>query len=313
MLIRKPRSMKFNELETLEFDETAPLGVQISGPREAPLHVDFGACSHRGNVRRNNEDHYAVIRRQRSRKVLLTNMPLADLMLPDDESHVLVVADGMGGAAFGELASRLALKTADELVGSACGWITKLENVDFPPIQDRIQAYADLIHETLVDYGHSDPRLAGMGTTLTCAHALGSDVIIAHVGDSRAYHFRDGKVEQVTRDQTLAQELMDAGMPARDTVRFRHILTNCLGGDSREVRSEVYHLRMQDGDALLLCTDGLSDLVDHREIASVLDVCAAAQDACDRLVRMALDRGGKDNITVVLGRFLTAAAAPIEG
>jgi PPM family protein phosphatase len=312
MQIRKLRSMKFNEFDTLDFDDTAPLASRISSPREAPLHVDFGACSHLGNVRRNNEDHYAVICRKRSREVLLTNMPRADLSLPDDESYVLVVADGMGGAVFGELASRLALKTADELVGSACGWITKLQDVDFPPIQDRIQAYADLIHETLVDYGQSDPRLAGMGTTLTCAHALGSDVIIAHVGDSRAYHFREGTVEQVTRDQTLAQELMDAGMPARDTARFRHILTNCLGGDARAVRSEVYHLRLQDGDALLLCTDGLSDLIGNHEIAPVLDECGTAQDACDRLVRMALDRGGKDNITVVLGRFLkVAAAAPV--
>ena len=309
MLIRKPRSMKFNGLETLEFDETAPLASRISSPREAPLHIDFGACSHLGNVRRNNEDHYAVIRRKRSREVLLTNMPRADLALPDDESYLLVVADGMGGAAFGELASRLALKTADELVGSACGWITKLQDVDFPPIHDRIQAYADLIHETLVDYGQSDPRLAGMGSTLTCAHALGSDVIIAHVGDSRAYHFRQGKVQQVTRDQTLAQELMDAGMSARDTVRFRHILTNCLGGDARAVRSEVYHLRLQDGDALLLCTDGLSDLIGNHEIAPVLANCGTAQQACDQLVGMALDRGGRDNITVVLGRFLAVGTA----
>ena len=304
--------MKFNELETVDFDETAPLDTRLAGPDEVrlevPLQVEFGACSDLGNVRRNNEDHYAVIRRKRSREVLLTNMPPDDFSLPDDESHVMLVADGMGGAAFGELASRLALKTADELVGSACGWITKLHDLDSPPTQDRIQAYANLIHETLLDYGHADPRLEGMGTTLTCAHALGSNVIIAHVGDSRAYHFRGGKVQQVTRDQTLAQELMDAGMPAQDPLRFRHILTNCLGGDAREVRTEVYHLRLQDGDGLLLCTDGLSDLLDDREIAQVLDIYATAQGACDRLVRMALDRGGRDNITVILGPFRGAAS-----
>jgi len=95
-------------------------------------------------------------------------------------------------------------------------------------------------------------------------------------------------------------------------VRFRHILTNCLGGDARAVRSEVYHLRLQDGDALLLCTDGLSDLIGNHEIAPVLADCGAAQDACDQLVQMALERGGRDNITVVLGRFLKVpAAAPI--
>ncbi len=301
--------MKRNDLDTLDFDDTAPLASRITGPRETPLDIDFAASSHLGNVRRNNEDHYAVIRRERSRQVLLTNMPPGDLALPDDVSYVLVVADGMGGAAFGELASRLALKTADELVGSACGWITKLQDVDFPPIQDRIQAYADLIHETLVDYGRSDPRLTGMGTTLTCAHALGSDVIIAHIGDSRAYHFRQGHLQQVTRDQTLAQELMDAGMPAQDTVRFRHILTNCLGGEARAVRSEVHHLRLQDGDALLLCTDGLSDLVSNQDIAHVLAGTQTSRQACEQLVDMALARGGRDNITVVLGRFLRVTAA----
>jgi protein phosphatase len=165
-----------------------------------------------------------------------------------------------------------------------------------------------VIQETLLEYAENDPRLAGMGTTLTCAHAIGSDIVIAHVGDSRAYHFRDGQVQQVTRDQTLAQDLLDAGMPARDTLRFRHILTNCFGGDAREVRSEVYHLRLQHGDAILLCTDGLSDLIDDFEIAQVLEAEAPAQAACNRLVQMALDRGGKDNITVVLGRFRAEVA-----
>jgi protein phosphatase len=295
--------MKISENETAVFEETAPLDARFSASKPVPWQIEFGAISHLGNVRRNNEDHFAVIRRRRSREVLLTNMPPEDLSLQDDESYVMVVADGMGGAAFGELASRLALKTADELVGSAGHWITQLHDVETRQTQDRIQTYADVIHQTLLEYGHSDPRLTGMGTTLTCAHVLGADVIIAHVGDSRAYHFRDGKVEQVTRDQTLAQELIEAGMPREDTVRFRHILTNCFGGDAREVQTDVYHLRLQEGDALLLCTDGLSDLIDDRELAQALEFCATAQGACDRLLRIALDRGGKDNITVVVGRF----------
>jgi len=292
----------------MQFDETEPLGARISDTAEIPLQIDFGACSNLGKVRRNNEDHFAVIRRTRTREVVMSNMPPADLSSSDDVSHVMVVADGMGGAAFGELASRLALKTADELVGSACRWMAKLHDLDSSSTHDRIQAYADVIQETLLEYAENDPRLAGMGTTLTCAHAIGSDIVIAHVGDSRAYHFRDGQVQQVTRDQTLAQDLLDAGMPARDTLRFRHILTNCFGGDAREVRSEVYHLRLQHGDAILLCTDGLSDLIDDFEIAQVLEAEAPAQAACNRLVQMALDRGGKDNITVVLGRFRAEVA-----
>ena len=304
--------MTTHEFDTLHFDETEPLRARITDTAEIPLLIDFGARSDLGRVRRNNEDHFAVIRRKRCRKVLMTNMPDADLKLPDDESHVMIVADGMGGAAFGELASRLALKAADELLGSACGWLAKWHDLDSPSTHDRIQAYADVIQETLREYAETDPRLAGMGTTLTCAHSLGSDVVIAHVGDSRAYHYRDGQVQQVTRDQTLAQDLLDAGMPARDTLRFRHILTNCFGGDAQQVRSEVYHLRLRHGDAVLLCTDGLSDLIEDSEIALVLETESHAQTACDRLVQLALERGGKDNITVVLGRFRSGVIEPAD-
>lgn len=304
--------MSTNEFDTLHFDETEPLRARLTDTVEIPLLIDFGARSDLGRVRRNNEDHFAVIRRKRCRTVLMTNMPASDLDLPDDESHVMIVADGMGGAAFGELASRLALKAADELLGSACSWLANWHDLDSPATHDRIQAYADVIQETLREYADTDPRLAGMGTTLTCAHSLGSDVVIAHVGDSRAYHYRDGHVQQVTRDQTLAQDLLDAGMPARDTMRFRHILTNCFGGDAQQVRSDVYHLRLQHGDAVLLCTDGLSDLIRDAEIAEVLERETPAQTACDRLVQRALDRGGKDNITVVLGRFRARIAETAE-
>lgn len=301
--------MTRKELETAEFDPVANIDVRRAAYLENKLRIEFGACSDVGKVRHNNEDHFAVIRRTRSRDVVLTNMPASDLSLPDEVSHVLIVADGMGGAAFGELASRLALRTADELMGSACGWISKLRDLNYRTTLDRIQAYADVIQEMLLECAEDDPRLAGMGTTLTCAHVLGADVIIAHVGDSRAYHLRDGMVQQVTRDQTLAQDLMDAGMSERDTRRFRHILTNCFSGERREVRITVYHLAVEAGDALLLCTDGLYDLVRDAEIAEALTECGDAQHACAHLTQLALDRGGKDNVTVVVGRFLPVADA----
>lgn len=309
MNTRKPRTTEVGENETVNFDETAPLDSRFLPPRPTPLRAEFGACSHLGNVRRNNEDHFAVIRRTRSREVLLTNMPPEDFSLQDDESYVMVVADGMGGAAFGELASRLALRTADELVSNASHWITRLQDIETQETQDRIQACADVIHQTLLDYSQSDPRLSGMGTTLTCAVVLGAEVIIAHVGDSRAYHIREGRVQQVTRDQTLAQELLDAGMPREDTIRFRHILTNCFGGEARGVQMDLRRLPLQDGDSLLLCTDGLTDLIDDGELTQALKSGATAQEACDRLLRLALERGGRDNITVVLGRFQMAEQA----
>jgi len=301
--------MEIGENETVNFEETAPVDSRSFSPRPISLEPAFGARSHLGNVRRNNEDHFAVIQRKRSRKVLLTNMPPEDLSLQDDLSYVLIVADGMGGAAFGELASRMVLRTADELVGNAGHWITRLQDIEPQQTEDRIQTCAHVIQQTLLDFGQSDPRLTGMGTTLTCALVQGSDVIVAHVGDSRAYHISGGRVRQVTRDQTLAQELIESGMAREETVRFRHILTNCFGGEARDVRTDVHQFQLQGGDSLLLCTDGLSDLIEDGELALAVESEASAQAACDRLLSLALDRGGKDNITVVLGRFRTAEQA----
>jgi protein phosphatase len=140
-----------------------------------------------------------------------------------------------------------------------------------------------------------------MGTTLTGAYTVGPEVIIAHVGDSRAYLYHDGRLTQLTRDHTLAQEYLDLGLPAARS--WYHILTNCLGGPERGVRVEFHHFRLSDGDRLLLCTDGLSDMIGNEEIAGILGQHSHPQEATQALVDRALERGGKDNVTVVLAHY----------
>jgi PPM family protein phosphatase len=271
--------------------------------RALPVQVRIGALSHLGKVRKNNEDQYAVIRRWRSREALMTSLPSGTLLEDKEEAYILIVADGMGGAAFGEVASELALRTVWELGAYAASWPRKVDEATTKRLFDDADDYVQFIHRRIQQRASHQPELVGMGTTLTAFLSIGMDAFVVHVGDSRAYHVGEKGIQQITRDHTLAQQLVDAGVDASRTKAFEHVLTNCLGADARGVTSEVHHLQLDDGDYLVLCTDGLSDLVKADEIQQAIADCQVPQDACNQLVELALDRGGKDNITVVIAQF----------
>ena len=158
----------------------------------------------------------------------------------------------------------------------------------------------------LADATDEDAALLGMGSTLTAARSCGRDLLIVHVGDSRAYLLRDGRLERLTRDHTYAQLLVDAGqLSPRDVALsgVRHILTNALGGSTKHVHVDVDLLRLEDGDRLLLCSDGLTDGVDDDTIAATLGTALPSSEICQRFLQLALDHGGRDNITVVVAVF----------
>lgn len=268
------------------------------GPATTP--VRLAAVSHVGKVRENNEDHFIVVRRSRSREVLCTNLPANPGPLPTDYTYSLIVADGVGGAAFGEFASQLALETAMELVGNATTWVMKFVDLDAVQMRARLNAYAERIQATMRAYIEAHPHLDGMGTTWTSAYIVSSRAIISHVGDSRAYLYRAGAVKQITRDDTLAQQLIDDGIPADAVQRFKHLLTDSFGGADEKVNMKIYPCELQPGDRLLLCTDGLHDMVDDAQIAQLLAEQPETQAACDALLARALDAGGQDNITLIL-------------
>jgi protein phosphatase len=292
--------------DTAEYSAAARFADHFFAPESPALRVRCGGATHTGRVRENNEDHYAVIRRTRTREVLLTNLP-ADTMLPSlDEAYMLLVADGIGGSAFGELASRLAIQTAWDLAGSATSWVMKITDLDAQQLRERVGAYVDRIEERFREYGRSNPELVSMGTTLTCAYVMDRDVVITHLGDSRAYRCRDGKCAQITRDHTMGEILKSAGMDAAHVERLRHVLVNCLAVNQKtKAFPELQHIQVEDGDRLLLCTDGLSDMVTDADIARIVEAHADPQSACDELVRAALKQGGRDNVTVALAAFST--------
>jgi protein phosphatase len=288
-----------------KLEETADLSNQFASTFFARYHPDWpvriAGATHQGLVRERNEDRYIAVRRVRSRDLLATNLDPASLHLRSDYAYVMVVCDGVGGAAHGDFASRLALETAVELGTNATSWVMKFGSMDAQQVRERTDAYIGVIQETLQAYAESSPGLRGMGTTWTSAYVVPPHAIVVHVGDSRAYKLHGSDLLQVTHDQTLAQQLIDAGSPPESVSKLRSVLTNCLGGKNETVSAEIYKLTLTHGDQLLLCTDGLSDLVDDQQIASVLAKHPDPQAACDELIQLALDHGGKDNVTVVLG------------
>ena len=272
-------------------------------PLSSRVRVDFGAVSDVGKKRSNNEDSYLVARCGRALESLLTNLPESEMPTEFRETgYGLVVADGMGGAAAGEVASRMAISTLFKIVIDIPDWILQYDEEREKEAMKRADQHLRRVHEALTKRAKSDPELAGMGTTMTLATIMGADGIVAHVGDSRAYLYRDGKLHQLTKDQTQAQLLLDAGVINKDEFskhQYRHVLLQAIGGKGGLVDVEIQRMRFQDDDRLLLCTDGLTDMVGDAEIAEVLGRKGTSQETCDALLELALDAGGKDNITVV--------------
>ena len=286
--------------DTSVLPEGHEFGETFFAAPQPGVSVTCGAATHTGRVRSRNEDHYAVIRRRRTLELLQSSLDPAQLPTTNAIAHGIVVADGMGGMKSGELASRMALQTMLELAGQATSWVMKLTDPDAQQIEDRVNAFAQRIHATLRHEGDSDPAKTDMGTTWTSAHLMGYDAVIAHLGDSRAYLFRDGQLRQITRDQTMAQVLIDGGLPEETVSKFRHIVLNSFGGGIEKAEATIHHLELQPDDRLLLCTDGLPDMVHDEDIAAELRSHADPQSACDALIEQALTNGGKDNVTVVI-------------
>ena len=204
------------------------------------VHIDLAALSDRGKVRPKNEDHFLVVRFHRALQTLLTNLP--DGLVPDrteEGGYGMVVADGMGGMAAGEVASQLAIRTLINLVLATPDWVLKTGKPEIERVMQRMAERYRRVDEALSEEAQADPGLSGMGTTLTLACNIGSDLVLAHVGDSRAYLVRNGELHRLTHDHTLVQELVDRGVVRPEyaaTHPFRHVLTRNLGGDRGEWR-----------------------------------------------------------------------------
>jgi protein phosphatase len=304
---------KRGKQDTTEVDfpaEAIPLETPVAF--SSLVQIDIGAVSDQGKVRTSNQDAFLVFRASRCWEKICTNLPAEDLPDRHEEcAYVMAVADGMGGAAAGGVASRLALCTGVNLFLNAVKWALKLDNPEERELElqegkERAARIFRQIDATLSQRAETDPTLAGMGTTLTLAYSFGDDLLVSHVGDSRAYLFRQGQLQRLTRDHTLAQALADVGAIRPDEVaghRLHHVLTRAMGGHGGKVQFDHHHYKLADGDRVLLCTDGLTGMVTDEQIAEVLSGVATSDEAGKALVAKALEGGGADNVTVVLAGY----------
>ena len=278
-----------------------------SGRPSSLTHVEVGALSHVGRVRATNQDHFLVARFDRQMSALLTNLP--EGYIPEryaDAGYGLLVADGMGGQAGGEVASRTAISALVDLALRTHDWIMRIDEDSAREVLARMDQRIQQVEQTLIDMARTDATLSGMGTTMTLACSIGADLFITHLGDSRAYLLRQGRLHRLTRDHTIAQALADAGAISPESVDshpMRHVLTHVIGTKGEKAQAELGMLRLIDGDEVLLCSDGLTEMVTDEAIAGALQKRGSAADACKALIDMALDAGGRDNVTVVLARY----------
>jgi protein phosphatase len=259
-----------------------------------------------GYVRERNEDHFLIAELTKTLHSQQTSLEQPDVMEAHQHGHLFVVADGMGGHAGGEIASRMATETVEEFMLDAIKWFMDLPANDGDEVSDKLKAALEEADAEVLRAAEKRPKLQGMGTTLTLAFFIRGELFIAHAGDSRASIFRHGQLARLTRDHTLAAELVRRGELAPEQVathRLRHVVTNIVGGPTPGVHAEIAHAVVEPGDRLLLCTDGLSDMVPEGEVAEIMREHADPEDACHALMAEALDRGGNDNVTVVVAAF----------
>jgi serine/threonine protein phosphatase PrpC len=284
-------------------------------PRLAPgarVVLDIGARSDPGRVRENNEDAYLVFRIGRFAERVMSNIPESELPSRfDDAGTMMIVADGLGGHEAGDVASRTALITTLHLILRSPRWALKLDDpatrdAELRDMMTRSRGYLAAVHAALRHRAAEDPRLAGMGTTLTGAYTVGGDLFVLHVGDSKAYLMRGDSLRKITHDHTVAQQYADLGVIPQEQVashRQHHVLTKAVGGPDPNLEGDLHHLRIAAGDRLLLCSDGLTDMLSDEDIAGVMKRHPASGPASTALVDLALEHGGRDNVTVIVAGF----------
>ncbi|MBI1966622.1 MAG: Stp1/IreP family PP2C-type Ser/Thr phosphatase [Gemmatimonadetes bacterium] len=273
-----------------------------------PIKVQVFGKTDLGKTREHNEDRFLVADLTRQDASLQASVREHEI---GERGSLFVVADGMGGAAAGELASEMATDTIYT-------HLVKMWGVDREATAQkfayRLKEAVEVANTHIHTYAKAHPEVRGMGTTTTAVGALGENLYISQVGDSRAYLIRKGEAVQLTKDQSLMQRLVEAGELTEEEAaqsERRNIILQALGPDSK-VKVDLTHQEIRRGDVLVLCSDGLSGQVKKEEIAEIAGKASDLVAACDKLIGIANERGGPDNITVIVVRFDGDGLRPAE-
>ncbi|MCZ7682591.1 MAG: protein phosphatase 2C domain-containing protein [Sandaracinaceae bacterium] len=278
---------------------------------EKPVEPAVFGISDVGKVRKHNEDSFLVAQLERSMRVYQSSRPVSDgsKVKGPPQGWLLMVADGMGGHAAGEVASAMTIDALARYAFTLMPWSLPRSKDDSRILAAGLREAVKQCQEQVRQAAATGTGKHGMGTTLTMAYVTWPNLFVVHVGDSRMYAFREGQLHQVTRDHTLAQQLVDSKVMSEaeaETSDFSNILVNAVGGDSDELRVELHHAMLFPSDVVLLCSDGLTKHVPRERIAEALSSVAQGtevQVAARSLIDQALAEGGTDNVTVVIARF----------
>lgn len=277
-------------------------------PAEPSRHLTVKAfgVTDKGKVRAANEDQFLIAELTKSMRVRQTTLSEPKLQVGEERAHLFLVADGMGGHRAGERASALAVVAIEQFTLNSFKWFFGSEDAEAKKILAQFQSAFSQADARILEEAAENPELRGMGTTVTMAFQLGRQVCVVHVGDSRAYLYRERELHQLTQDHTLMADMVRSGAIREDQVaghRLRHVITNVVGGPELGVKVEARALEAQDGDRLLLCSDGLTEMVTDDIIAATLDAEPDPEAAAKTLLARANEGTASDNITLLVVRF----------
>ena len=274
--------------------------------------VDVYGLTHPGRVRKENQDHFVICSLHKEVVVHKTSLPDTDVLTegPERLAFLAMVADGVGGGLKGEEASRLALESITRYVTDSVRCYYTCDPSDDSSFLEKLETAALQAHDDLLRRSTDDPDRSGMATTLTLWLGLWPRGYLLQVGDSRCYMLRQGALTQVSRDQTMAQDLIDLGVLSRSdaaNTRLAHTLSSSIGG--RQSAPVVTRMLSEWGNVGMLCSDGLTRHVSDDRIRERLASMTSAKQVCEALLQDALDGGGTDNITIIVGRPVRRGAA----
>jgi serine/threonine protein phosphatase PrpC len=266
--------------------------------------LDVYGLTHPGKVRTNNEDHFLVCALQRRVHVYHTSLPAQSIVgQTQGLAFLALVADGVGGSRAGEEASRIALEHVTRYVSQSLNCYYTSDPGDDETFVHELEEAAMKVHAEISAESEHDKSRRGMATTLTLWLGVGSSAYLLQVGDSRCYILQDGELVQISRDQTMAEDFVDAGVITRTDAAFRrwtNVLSSAIGGP--QAAPKVTRVAQSLGSIGLMCSDGLTRHVPDDLIRERLLNMTSARECCELLLQDALDAGGEDNITIIAGR-----------
>jgi serine/threonine protein phosphatase PrpC len=270
------------------------------------LDASFHGMSITGPKRKENEDDFLIAELSQIVTVRQAKIPQPEIAAGGEWAYLFMVADGMGGHRGGGVASVQAVAEVKRVLMDFLPRAATSRIVPGLEMLEELRTAMEQANRRLLAEMGERPDLVGMGTTLTLALCASNRLYVAHVGDSRCYLFRQGRLEQLTNDHNLVAEMVRQGaLTDEEAVRhpWRNVVTNILGGNQTPTEVELRSRDLEPGDALLLCTDGLEKVVGDDEIAAVLSEERRPKEGCERLIQMADERGAPDNVTVIVSRF----------